>query len=437
MTEEDERLLKIVRSATHSLLGGFRTRTESSIHCLNDIMLLVRQEILMFQTAGKFFGAPMFILIIWLLLIRILAFDAFATSPYFGYQQLVNDPYNWIDIHKHAPSPNGDPATGIQGVTYSSNGKILNATLWLLVPFDSSLSKDRGQINYGMFIDADANKKTGVGGIDYQIEISGQNGKWTKTFSQWTSYNSTQEILNRTLSKIDNYTGFFAKNGQFVLLSLDLNAIGSPDRYRLLFYAEQIRGSTWLSQFTNWISIPQPEFHISTLQPSVDITQGSQKTVQVQIKSTTGFEPVIHLYTNQKNVNLKFNPPQLFMPSYGVNTTELSIVVPQNLQTGLLTANIFAYATFPNEPFIFYSSKSSNNAYFPTLKLPSQIVTNQTSIMINVQDPIQAALSLVNQWQFPITFVAGIITGNVGPWLFNKIRNRNKNKKIHGTRKNS
>jgi hypothetical protein len=72
-------------------------------------------------------------------------------------------------LHKHVPplrSNNGDPSTGIQGVTYFSDGKILYATLWLFQPFNSTLSKDRGQINYGMFIDADANNKTGVGGID-------------------------------------------------------------------------------------------------------------------------------------------------------------------------------------------------------------------------------------------------------------------------------
>jgi hypothetical protein len=236
----------------------------------------MRQDKVTFQTT-RFFGLLLILLIVWLLLIRILSFDAFATAPSFGYQQIVNDPYNWIDIHKHVRSINGDPSTGIQGVTYLSNGKLLNATLWLLVPFNGDLSKDRGQINYGMFIDADANNKTGVGGIDYQIEISGQNGKWSKTFTEWTSFNSTREILNRTISKIDNYSSFFTKNGQFVSFSLNLDAISSPDRYRLLFYAEQIRGPTWLTQFTNWINIPQPEFQISTLPTSMDITQNHTK----------------------------------------------------------------------------------------------------------------------------------------------------------------
>jgi hypothetical protein len=68
-----------------------------------------------------------------------------------------------------------------------------------------------GQINYGMFVDADANNKTGVGGIDYQVELSGQNGTWSKTFSQWSTFGT-----NRTLSKIDNYSGFYAKNGKYV-----------------------------------------------------------------------------------------------------------------------------------------------------------------------------------------------------------------------------
>jgi hypothetical protein len=59
MTEEDERLLKIVQSSTHNLLADFRIKTESLIQSSKDIMLLVRQGYntkVAFQTAQKFFG---------------------------------------------------------------------------------------------------------------------------------------------------------------------------------------------------------------------------------------------------------------------------------------------------------------------------------------------------------------------------------------------
>jgi len=308
----------------------------------------------------------------------------------------------------------------------------LNATLWLAAPFNSNISHDRGQINYGIFIDADANNKTGVGGIDYQVEVSGKNRTWSKTFSQWSTFGT-----NRTLSNIDNYSGFYAKNGKYVSISLDLNAIGSPDRYRVMFYAEQIKGPTWLIYPTNWIYIPQPEFNITSSPDNIDISQGNQKNVLVKVKSTTGFHPTIHLYTDQRNIDLNFNPAVIHVPSYGMNSSDVSIRVPSSTDLGPKTTNIFANASFPDEPFIFPSPQSVSSSNF-NLKLPylvkSQNLTKELAITINVQPPWQAVLDWLNKWQFPITFVSGIIVGNnVVPWLYNKIRKRNANKKGQDT----
>ena len=73
-----------------------------------------------------------------------------------------------------------------------------------LTPFNESAPGNQIQLNYGMFIDADWNVNTGVSGVDYQVEISGRNETWTKTFSQWSSVDS-----NRTLYKEHNYLSLF------------------------------------------------------------------------------------------------------------------------------------------------------------------------------------------------------------------------------------
>jgi hypothetical protein len=80
--------------------------------------------------------------------------------------------------------------------------------------------------------------------MDYQVEISEPDGKWTRTFSEWSSAGS-----NRTLSEKDGVKDFFAKNGRYVLLSADLNAMGSPDKYRVVFYTEQKKGIYLASRF--------------------------------------------------------------------------------------------------------------------------------------------------------------------------------------------
>jgi hypothetical protein len=75
---------------------------------------------------------------------------AFATSPSFSYKEIRNEPYSWIDVHKHGGRrDDGYAYTELLGVNYFSNGKTLNATLWLgAPPFNSNISHDRGQINY-------------------------------------------------------------------------------------------------------------------------------------------------------------------------------------------------------------------------------------------------------------------------------------------------
>jgi hypothetical protein len=366
--------------------------------------------------------------------------EVVAASPSFGYEEIRDDAFNWIDMnHKQVRSVSemppifGHPYTDILTVNYFSDGRTLNAILWLKYLFNKIvISNDGTRINYGMFIDADANRETGVGGIDYQVEISGQSGKWTRTFSQWSSLGT-----NRTLSE-ENYTNtnFFVKNGSYVLLHTDLNTMGSPDKYRVLFYAEQMKGPIWLIDATNWVHIPKPDYEISTSPSSIDLSQGDNKTVIVQIKSTTGFKPTVQLYLKSRDtaddMKLNFNPTKVLLPSYGVNTSRLSIYIPSNAELRTHIINVLANATFSPEPFLLPLSKSSHASTMGNLIIPSieksEVITKQTALNINVQTLWEKVLELLNKWQFPITFVSGIIIGNIAPWLFRKIRNRSKNR---------
>jgi hypothetical protein len=54
----------------------------------------------------------------------------------------------------------GDRSTDIESVDYSSDGKSLNATLWLYFPFKSNQSNLNEEVDYGMFIDADFDRTT-------------------------------------------------------------------------------------------------------------------------------------------------------------------------------------------------------------------------------------------------------------------------------------
>ena len=88
-----------------------------------------------------------------------------------------------------------------------------------------------------------------------------------------------------------------AEQEKYVLLDADLDAMGTPDKYRVIFYAEEINGSSWKTDFTNWINIPQPEVVMSTTPSSVDFMPGENKTIELQVNSSTDFNSDIQIYT--------------------------------------------------------------------------------------------------------------------------------------------
>jgi hypothetical protein len=78
----------------------------------------------------------------------------------------------------------GSPYTNITSITYSSNGKFLNATLWLSSLKGLTLLHGKPSarlIDYGVMIDSDLNPTTGLEGIDYILDI-----QWNNTSQTWT-----------------------------------------------------------------------------------------------------------------------------------------------------------------------------------------------------------------------------------------------------------
>lgn len=106
-------------------------------------------------------------------------------SPSFGQQEIKNTPENWKVRSSNGdwiPAADGSSNTDILAINYFSDGQFLNATLWLNGPVGNPPNNDNDRA-YGMLIDADSNNKTGWEGIDYQVEINGQNGYGIKQYS--------------------------------------------------------------------------------------------------------------------------------------------------------------------------------------------------------------------------------------------------------------
>ncbi|HKQ20623.1 MAG TPA: hypothetical protein VJS91_01160 [Nitrososphaeraceae archaeon] len=352
--------------------------------------------------------------------------QAFAESPAFGRETIIDEPSDWLDVWRGINTNNGSERIDIEAVNYYSDGMTLNATLWLSsfseVP---SLGK---QVNYGMYIDADLNNETGIKGIDYKVEIEWDNKSktWTRVFEEWSSTGKS-----RTLSIKHNFTGFFEKDGDYVLLNVELNDMLFPRRYKVLFYAEEIEGLNWIMDYPKWIYIPPPEFVVSTFPKSIELRAGEQKTIEVKLNSTNGFQPFFHLYNSDASKKKDEQKPQYpgapedisftykfdnsRISSYGLATVPLTIVASKDATISPHTSFIFANFTFPSEEF-FATPIGSSRA----IKIDTESIITRYSLTVIVTEPLTVVDQIGAFWGKVGDFINFIylIGGAIATWLF-------------------
>lgn len=326
----------------------------------------------------------------------LLNIGVYGLSPSFSNQEISNRLLNWIDINKQTTTSIGNPSTDISRVTYLSDGRILNATLWLSAPI--RISNDTSIMSYGMLIDADSNQKTGLQGIDYQLEVRWQNGTWTKILTQWSSAGQA-----RILDMERNYTGFFGKQQPYVLLTVNLASLNYPLRYNVIYYTQEKSrdGSRWIEDFTNWVHIPTPEFTISTLPSSTALRPGEEKSVEVQIKSLTDRNSQVLLFTDSpEGIGTSIIPKEISVPGFGIATSVLQLKASENATPQSHILHIIANQTFP--PTSFFESRSSGISYLtipPSLK--SENTTRGSDLSLIILPPLTATerfLSFYSAW---------------------------------------
>jgi hypothetical protein len=344
----------------------------------------------------------------------------FALSPSFPRQEIKDIPLDWRDIDKQKPTDEGSQFTDIRRVNYFSDGKYLNATLWLRGNIVNG-SENGPQVSYGMFIDGDSKTETGWQGVDYQTEISWQNGTWMSTVAEFSSLGDVRILDSIKL----NNTELSKSMGNYVPLSLDLRYMIFPEKYKVIFYAGEIKkddnnnATIRMMDFTNWVHLPTPEFIISTKPSSIELRPGEQKTILVNVNSTTGFEPVVNFSAiNLTDVGWKLRHNHLLLPSYGLETIPLQIKVSENATVGPYLLNMFANATFPSESLI--DSPSSEEQQQFIIPQENERISKQTSIGITVREPLTVIDHVSEIWGKLGGFInfVYLIGGAAATWLF-------------------
>jgi|SRR6185312_14900918 len=347
------------------------------------------------------------------------------SSPSFGMQEIENTPHNWIDVWRGIHSSKGSNFTDIRSVNYFSDGQFLNATIWL-DDFTPSPPTDKS-VNYGMYIDSDFNNKTGIEGINYKVEVQWhpESKSWTRIVEEWSTNGK-----NKTLEIKSNYTGFYQKGGSFVNLYANLKDMIYPQKYRILFYAEEkkLKGISLIMDSPKWVNIPPPTFIISANPSIINVKAGEQKTIEIQVKSSQGFQPRVNFFTDTSQspsfVKLGFAYDKLKISSIGEASTPLTIYTAGDAIRYPYTAIISANFSFPSQESI------NPSLTLRKIIIPTENVIAQSTITIIIQDPASAIDVINDFWSKAGGFINFVyLTGGAAAsWIFvNYIKKRKKN----------
>jgi hypothetical protein len=349
--------------------------------------------------------------------------NVFAQSPPFIRQEVRNPP-NWTDmVIPRQQIKNGPAYTEINSVTYSSNGKFLNSTLWLknLNELHKSHWKPKiPYLAYGIMIDSDLNTETGDQGIDYQLEINWNHtaGKWTRTMIEYASNGQHRSIV----TDITNYTKFLENvNGNYIQLDLDLSKILSPPKYRVFFYAYSLTNDfQWLLNAVRWIYVPPIEFKMWTLPSSIDLISGRKGTVDLYINNPTGFQSSVTLATNHtSDVKVEVENKTLKLPRFTVAKTTLNIYSSANEGPAFHTIDINGAVDFPPQSFRLPGS-------FVPIQINASKIDTRASVPISVslEEAPSALEAILRTWNqiggvFSLIYIPPLITFIV--WLVTNI----------------
>ena len=274
---------------------------------------------------------------------------AFSFSPSFPLHHYIENPNpkkenNFLsDEEKDLISKYPNLPFDIGAVGYNSDGRTLNATLWLSSPIDEMQSSYSGfnLLRYGMKIYvSDYSQPT------FDVYTQEQNkGSWVENIIE---YEPGQNYAYFPLATIPDYKGFFKNGSNFVRLSLDLNTIGSPDAYKVLFYTAYTNASINGNLLDNTGRFLMPPINSLFTWPqllnpqNIKIIAGHKSIIPIRINSTEVIrtyaerfqEPIrIHIPTSITpipGIKFNFSPSDFLVPAHGFGTTNLSISIPQD-----------------------------------------------------------------------------------------------------------
>jgi hypothetical protein len=269
-------------------------------------------------------------------------------------------------------------------------------------------------------------------GSDYLVQIGWYKGldqnQWVRRFTEQSTTDGVKVLYEN-----NNYTGFFDKEENYILLSFDLHGLNFPTQYRLVSYVDVFffknNRLCALHDPTNHVPFPPPEFYISTLPTSVTLRPGEEKDIQLRLNSTA-YSPSNATFSINQTEGLKatFTPNRTSVPANGMVVSTLHINATENIENRPYTLPIYATISFPTKVGIEGQDKIFNNTSSETINENSYL----TLTVLPPLTPDEQLQNFTNAWITPITgiwtFLAGV-AAVVAPLIINIYRKRqDKNK---------
>ena len=371
--------------------------------------------------------------------------NALADSPSFSRQEAGDNKRDGININGVAGVQGSDDykdpldnSTDIWKITYLSDGKNLNATVWLGGNFsENPASKGAKAAVYGMLLDIDSNPKTGFQGVDYQLEVQWMNSSkmWNKFLGEYPSVDNPVSKNPADYLKIldiqQNYTGFFADdNKPYVTLSLPLKDVAFPTKFKAMYYAIVIYDySNMIVDLGSWIDIPPPDVAVSTLPNPVVIRQGEQEDIAVQLKSNGAFiSNVVNFLPMENYSKIDIEPKNLDQAEAGSplsnrGLTIFKIKASSDAEIGEYTipilANISTGAVFPSQ-FVRLSNFS--------FSIPTKgNIVRVGNFTILVTEPLTAQEEVKEFWNAYggiVSLIGAGFGGAFASYVLDRVKNR-------------
>lgn len=384
--------------------------------------------------------------------------QVYATSPSFS-RVVVSDPSkDWFDYGTPENFFGKESYNDISRVEYFSDGKTLNATLWMAgVPPEEIESSNFtvDHLRYGMYIDSDSDIKTGnLGGVDYTFDISKEQHSqgWDMSISEWSTNMSGRVLKHDSNHPVKYNESYGGSNEGFVELSADLRFLGYPDKYRVIFYSiieGNKPGNNFLKvgDFTKWVLIPPPKVLISLSPNPAEIKRGEDKNAQILIRPSTGFETQSRIWMERPmldNITLnstsfpfietqdEISTMPIKVPTSGALVVPIRIQVPLTTEIRPHTLPLHVVSSFPAELFHANEFKKIHGLGNFTQDIPTAeaIDLNETSdLTVIVQKEIglsEQFASFFKDWGLIVGLVIGGATSQAWTWAFDRIRKKGK-----------